>query len=124
MAFQIDTEALKRTYPISEVVARYGIDLRPSGRALIGRCPFHDDGGRPNLHVYELSSSWYCYRCAIGGDVISFVEKMERVGFREAVERIAGGGLRASVAVSRRGGYLNVSPEDSLARARAIRTQA
>ena len=53
MALQIDTQALKRTYPIAEVVARYGIDLRPSGRALIGRCPFHDDGGRPNLHVYE-----------------------------------------------------------------------
>ncbi|MDG6910191.1 MAG: toprim domain-containing protein [Nitrososphaerota archaeon] len=100
MSFQIDTQALKRTYPISEVAAGYGIDLRPSGRALVGRCPFHDDGGRPNLHVYESSSSWYCYRCAIGGDVISFVERMEHVGFREAVERIAGG-LRASITGSR-----------------------
>src|SRR5512133_2794397 len=102
MALQIDTEALKRAYSIAEVVARYGIDLRPSGRTLIGRCPFHDDGGRPNLHVYESSSSWYCYRCAIGGDVISFVERIEHVGFREAVERIARGGLRAGVTVSRR----------------------
>ena len=104
MALQIDTQALKRTYPIAEVVARYGIDLRPSGRALIGRCPFHDDGGRPNLHVYECSDSWYCYRCAVGGDVISFVEQMEHVGFREAVERIAGGCLRARATASRRGG--------------------
>ncbi len=104
MSFQIDTQTLKRTYPISEVVARYGIDLRPSGRALVGRCPFHDDGGRPNLHVYESSSSWYCYRCAVGGDVISFVERMEHVGFREAVERIAGSRLRAGVTGSRREG--------------------
>lgn len=93
MASQIDTYALKRGHPIAEVVARYGIELRPSGRALVGRCPFHADGGRPNLHVYQSSDSWYCYRCAIGGDVISFVERIESVGFRQAVERIAGDGF-------------------------------
>jgi len=87
---RIDTDALKRDHPIQEVVGRYGIELQPSGGALVGRCPFHDDGGRPNLYVYPATQSWYCYRCSIGGDVISFVERMEGVGFREAVDRLNG----------------------------------
>lgn len=85
----IDTGSLKRDHPIADVVARYGIELRPRGRALVGRCPFHADGGRPNLHVYPDSASWYCYRCAVGGDAITFVERLERIGFREAVGRLA-----------------------------------
>src|SRR6185436_10580467 len=67
---------------------RYGVYLRPSGRALFGRCPFHPDGGRPNLHVYPATQSWYCYRCALGGDVIRFVERIEGLSFRGAVARL------------------------------------
>ncbi len=93
MLTRIDTASLKRDHPIAEVIARYGVALRPSGRALVGRCPFHADGGRPNLHVYPGSESWYCYRCGVGGDAISFVERIERVDFRLACERLAGGGL-------------------------------
>jgi len=85
MLQRIDTAAVKRAHPIADVVARYGIELRPAGRALVGRCPFHLDRGRPNFHVYPTSSSWYCFRCATGGDVISFVERITRLGFREAV---------------------------------------
>ena len=48
---RIDVAALKRGHPVVEVVTGYGIELRPVGRALVGRCPLHDDGGRPNLHV-------------------------------------------------------------------------
>src|SRR5207248_1968264 len=78
-----DTEALKQTHTVQAIAAGYGIEMRPSGRALIARCPFHHDGGRPNLYVYPASQSWYCYRCAIGGDVISFVRRMEQVGFKD-----------------------------------------
>ncbi len=86
----IDMEALKRDRPVEEVVERYGIELCPGGRALVGRCPFHDDGGRPNLYVYAGTQSWFCYRCNVGGDVISFVERIEGVGFRDAVVRLTG----------------------------------
>src|SRR5947209_3851799 len=87
----IDTDRLKRDYPLAEVVARYGIELRRSGRTSVGRYPFHTDGGRPNFHVYASTQSWYCFRCGVGGDVIRFVQQMEGVGFREAVERLIGG---------------------------------
>lgn len=84
----IDTDALKRDHPVEAVIANYGVELRPSGRALVGRCPFHIDGGRPNLHVYPDGRSWFCYRCGIGGDVITFIRRMEGFGFREAVDRL------------------------------------
>ena len=91
MLTRIDTGQLKRAHPVEEVVCRYGIELRPVGRALVGRCPFHADGGRPNLHVYPGNASWYCYRCTSGGDVISFVMRLEGLGFRDAVARRVGG---------------------------------
>lgn len=88
MLQRIDTDALKRSRPISEVVASYGIELRSSGRTLVGRCPFHTDGGRPNLFVYPTTDSFYCFRCGIGGDAITFVEQIEGIDFREAVTRL------------------------------------
>ena len=88
---RIDTDALKQGRPIADVVARYGIDLRRSGRGLVGRCPFHTDNGRPNLYVYPATESFYCFRCGVGGDAITFVERIESVGFREAVTRLLGG---------------------------------
>ena len=86
----INTDALKREHPVEAVIADYGVELRPSGRALVGRCPFHIDGGRPNLHVYPDDRSWFCYRCGIGGDVITFIGRMEGLGFRQAVDRLCG----------------------------------
>jgi DNA primase len=88
---RVDTEALKLAHPIEEVVARYGVELKRQGRAMVGRCIFHADGGRPNLHIYADSQSWRCYRCGIGGDVVAFVMHAEDVGFREAVDRLTGG---------------------------------
>ncbi len=97
----INTDALKRDHPVEEIIERYGIDLDPSGRALVGRCPFHDDGGRPNLYVYPSTESWYCYRCSVGGDVITFVERIEDVAFCEAVVRLTGDRPVTSMATKR-----------------------
>jgi len=85
---RIDTAALKQAHPIDEVVARYGIELRRQGRALVGRGPFHADGGRPNLHAFLASQTWWCFRCGIGGDVLKFVMLAEEVSFREAADRL------------------------------------
>jgi len=69
-AGRIDTAALKQAHPIEDVVGRYGIELKRQGRALVGRCPFHADGGRPNLHVFPHTRTWWCFRCCLGGDVV------------------------------------------------------
>ncbi len=95
-----DVEQLKRDHPIDAVVARAGIDLRPSGRALVGRCPFHVDGGRPNLYVYPDHGNFYCYRCGAGGDAIAFLMRLNGISFTEACARL--GGLPRSEAKSSR----------------------
>lgn len=88
--YPVDIGAIRAAYPVAAVVARHGIALRPVGRALVGRCPFHRDRGRPNLHVYADTASWYCYRCGAGGDVIDFVRRIAGLGFRDAIARLTG----------------------------------
>lgn len=88
LPYPVDTAAVRAACPVAVVVGRYGIALRPSGRALVGRCPFHRDGGRPNLHVYPDDARWICYRCGAGGDAIDFVRRIEGLGFRSAVARL------------------------------------
>jgi DNA primase len=85
-----DVERLRRDHPLPDVLARYGIELRVSGQSLVGRCPFHADGGRPNLHVYPENQRWFCYRCSVGGDAIDFIRRQERLSFLEACERLGG----------------------------------
>jgi len=60
---RVGTAALKLAHPIAEVVAQYRVELKRQGRAMVGKCVFHPDTGRPNLHVYADSQSWRCYRC-------------------------------------------------------------
>lgn len=90
---RIDTDRLRMEHPIADVVARYGIELRRSGSSLVGRCPFHADGGRPNLAVFPRTARFMCFRCQARGDVIGFIQQIEHVTFREAVERLGGRGV-------------------------------
>src|SRR5215470_12098124 len=90
-AARVDLEALKQAHPIQEVLAAYGVALRQQGRAAVGRCPFHADQGRPNLYAWGDTASWFCFRCALGGDVVRFVELAEGLSFRDAVDRLAAG---------------------------------
>lgn len=85
---RIDTARLREQHPIADVVRRYGVELRRSGSSFTGRCPFHADQGRPNLVVFPRSGRWWCFRCATGGDAISFVQEVEHLSFREAATRL------------------------------------
>src|SRR3954468_1048443 len=89
-ARRYDVAAIKQAHAVADVVLGYGVELRSSGQTLVGRCPFHADGGRPNLHVYPTTQRWYCFRCALGGDVIDFVARREQLSFTAACERLAG----------------------------------
>ncbi len=82
-------EAIRAQNRIEEVVNQY-LELRPSGRCLIGRCPFHEDR-RPSFTVFPHTQTWWCFACNLGGDVFKFVERIERVSFQQAVERLSHG---------------------------------
>ena len=89
-AVRIDPAGVNARHPIADVVARYGVALRPAGRSHVGRCPFHRDRGRPNFYVYPATGRFVCYRCGAHGDAIDFVAAREGCRFRDAVALLDG----------------------------------
>ena len=84
-----DTDSIRRDHPITDVVAASGLQLRRTGGRLTSVCPFHGDT-RPSFIVYPATQSYYCFGCGAGGDVIDFVARLNKVGFKEAVEMLCG----------------------------------
>ncbi len=88
---------------IAEVVGEH-IQLRNAGGGnLKGLCPFHDEKS-PSFNVTPSRGYWYCFGCAEGGDVITFVRKLEHLTFTDAIERLA---QRAGIQLRyEQGGYV------------------
>ncbi len=86
-------EEIRARHPIEDVVAGY-TELRRSGRVLKGHCPLpeHDDRN-PSFCVYVADQHFYCFGCSRGGDVFKFLQLVEHLNFREAVERLEGSAL-------------------------------
>ena len=78
-----------------ETVLSAGIELRRSGRRLIGRCPFHEDRS-PSLVIYPQTASYFCFGCDAGGDVIDFVGRIRGSAFSETAALLAGSGQTSS----------------------------
>jgi DNA primase len=83
-----DIATVRERSPIAEVVGEY-LQLRNAGGgSLKGLCPFHDEK-TPSFNVTPSRGLYYCFSCAEGGDVISFVQKVDSLSFGEAIERLA-----------------------------------
>jgi DNA primase len=83
-----DITSVKERTSIEDVV-RDHVTLRPAGvGSLKGLCPFHDEKS-PSFTVRPAVGSYHCFGCGEGGDVISFVQKVEHLTFSESVERLA-----------------------------------
>ncbi|HSS66935.1 MAG TPA: DNA primase [Nocardioidaceae bacterium] len=84
-----DITLVRERAAIDEVI-RDHVTLRSAGSgSLKGLCPFHDEK-TPSFHVTPSRGFYHCFSCQEGGDVFTFVQKIEGVGFTEAVERLAG----------------------------------
>ncbi|MBW2674712.1 MAG: bifunctional DNA primase/polymerase [Deltaproteobacteria bacterium] len=81
-----DIEEFKRNINISTVIERYVKKMRQGRRYWSGICPFHNDH-RPSFTVYD--DHFYCFGCGEHGDVISFVQKIEKKSFTEAVDQLS-----------------------------------
>ena len=83
-----DVTSVKERSSIEDVVREH-VTLRAAGPgSLKGLCPFHDEKS-PSFTVRPVVGAWHCFGCGEGGDVISFVQKVEHLTFAEAVERLA-----------------------------------
>lgn len=89
-------ERVRDAVDIVELVGTY-ISLRRSGKGLVGLCPWHDDA-RPSLQVNPERQTFRCWVCNLGGDAFSFLMKMEKLEFREALEQLAD---RAGIPITR-----------------------
>ena len=72
---------------ILDVVGSY-VSLKKKGKRYWACCPFHQEK-TPSFSVSPEDGLYYCFGCHAGGDVFSFVEKMENLSFTEALERLA-----------------------------------
>ncbi|BED92509.1 MAG: DNA primase [Candidatus Paraimprobicoccus trichonymphae] len=78
---------LKYKNNIADVVSGF-VDLRQSGKYLIGICPFHIEK-TASFFVYPNNDSFYCFGCSTGGDVIAFIKLIEKLDYVESVKFLA-----------------------------------
>ena len=72
---------------IESVVSGY-VSLKRRGRNLVGLCPFHGEK-TPSFNLYPETSSFYCFGCGAGGDVITFVKRIENLDYMDAIRFLA-----------------------------------
>lgn len=83
-----DKEELKARINIADVIGDY-VKLKPSGGGSFkGLCPFHGEKS-PSFQVTPAKNMFFCFGCQTGGDVFTFLELHEKMGFTEAVEMLA-----------------------------------
>ncbi|MCR4427902.1 MAG: DNA primase [Caldiserica bacterium] len=80
-------ERLRAEVDIVSLVSDY-VNLRRSGKNFVGLCPFHQEK-TPSFTVSPERRMFYCFGCHAGGDAISFLMKIEKLTFPEAVEALA-----------------------------------
>lgn len=84
-----DVVSVRERARIDEVVREYVSLKSAGGGSMKGLCPFHDERS-PSFHVTPAKGFYHCFGCQEGGDVITFVQKIEHLSFTEAVEKLAG----------------------------------
>lgn len=84
-----DIDEVRARTNIADIVGDF-VTLKSAGvGSLKGLCPFHEERS-PSFHVRPQVGLYHCFGCGEGGDVFSFLQKMDHVTFAEAVERLAG----------------------------------
>lgn len=87
-------EQIREQTDIVEVIGAH-VGLKRSGKQFKGLCPFHDEKS-PSFYVDPVRRSFKCFGCGEWGDVFTFVQKVEGVGFLSSVRSL---GARVGVAL-------------------------
>lgn len=114
-----DIAAIRDRVRIEDIVGEYVSLRRAGGDSMKGLCPFHDEKS-PSFHVRPNHGHFHCFGCGEGGDVYSFLQKIEHISFVEAVEQLAD---RVNYTISYEGGGPSVQ-RDRGTRARLVAANA
>ena len=87
MIKQETIDRIKAASDIVEVIGEY-VALRKSGVNYMGCCPFHGEKN-PSFSVSKVRQTYKCFSCGDGGDVISFLMKMEGLSYPETIRHLA-----------------------------------
>lgn len=97
-------ETIKEKVSIVDIISRYVV-LTAGGKNLKGNCPLHGEK-TPSFYVSPSEGYWKCFGCGKGGDVVTFIQEIEKVSFREALvylAEIAGVSVRMNARASEQG---------------------
>ncbi|GHO60568.1 CHC2 zinc finger domain-containing protein [Ktedonobacter robiniae] len=81
-------ETIKAKVDVAEEI-RLIVPLHQAGKAFKGRCPFNHNEWTPSFYVFPETQTWRCFGCNEGGDIFSFVQRQQRLSFRETLEYLA-----------------------------------
>lgn len=80
-------QELKLRTDITDVISGY-VNLKKAGRNLVGLCPFHNEK-TPSFSVSSENGFFHCFGCGVGGDVITFIKRIENLDYVDAVKFLA-----------------------------------
>ena len=80
-------DEVRQSNDIVDVISQY-VHLKRSGRNYFGLCPFHNEKS-PSFSVSPDKQIFHCFGCGVGGNVFSFLSKIENISFIEAVQNLA-----------------------------------
>ena len=78
---------IRQSNDIVDVISQY-VHLKRSGRNFFGLCPFHNEKS-PSFSVSPDKQIFHCFGCGVGGNVITFISKIEGLNFIETVQMLA-----------------------------------
>ena len=78
---------VRQSNDIVDVISQY-VRLKRSGRNYFGLCPFHNEKS-PSFSVSPEKQIFHCFGCGVGGNVFTFLTKIEGINFVEAVQLLA-----------------------------------
>ncbi|MGU3433945.1 DNA primase [Actinomycetes bacterium M1A6_2h] len=114
-----DVAAIRDRARIEDIVGEYVALKAPRGDSMMGLCPFHDEKN-PSFHVRPNHGTFHCFGCGEGGDVYTFLQKIEHISFVESVEQLAD---RLGYQISYEGGGTSVQ-RDRGTRSRLVAANA
>ena len=80
-------DEVRQTNDIVDIISQY-VHLKRSGRNFFGLCPFHNEKS-PSFSVSPDKQIFHCFGCGVGGNVFTFLTKIEGISFIEAVQTLA-----------------------------------
>ena len=80
-------EEVRQNNDVVDIISQY-VYLTRKGRNYFGLCPFHNEKS-PSFSVSPDRQIFHCFGCGVGGNVYTFLMKIEGITFKEALEQLA-----------------------------------